>query len=275
LFGFVVVINMTLYSANQAILLGTIGPKNFATIVYEQNPEKQTLQARIHAYLGLATVNFIKKMVDLDITDYKTHPSWSPEWIYISLVSRQSANHPWVAACNIYSGYFEVYRPFGRDPGQISIEQFNVILANTRFNKAQYYGFYILFSENMRVRKEEMFFSSRHSLLRCENIKQCLLKKKEIAKSRLSPAAKAAEMAKYQAFYEKKCVTFLQKYFDLLDTRNYDEAFAFLRMKHGKYYGKQRLDTFFVSTGEIIGHLQIFIEIYKLIYTVIDRFQMM
>ena len=61
----------------------------------------------------------------------------------------------------------------------------------------------------------------------------------------------------------------------MLDERDYNEAYAFLRMKHGKYYGKQRLDTFFVSTGEIIGHLQIFIGIYKLIYTVIDRFQAM
>lgn len=261
------------YLSNQAILPFTIAGKNFATVVYEQNPDKQSLLTRIHAYLGLATINALKSTVDLDISDYKTHPSWSPEWIYISLVSRQSANHPWVAACNIYSNYFEVYKPFGRDYGQISIEQFNSILFSMRFTKPQYYGFYILFSENMRVRKEEMFFSSRHSLLKCENIKQCLLKKKELAKSRKSPAAKAAEMAKYQAFYEKKCITFLQKYFEMLDARDYDEAFAFLRMKHGKYYGKQRLDTFFVSTGEIIGHLQIFIEIYKLIYTVIDRFQ--
>ncbi len=263
------------YSQKQAILPFTIGNKNFATVVYEQNPDKPSLLTRIHAYLGLATINALKQLTDLDITDYKTHPSWSSEWIYISLVSRQSANHPWVAACNIYSNYFEVYRPFGRDAGQISVEQFNSIFSNNQFNKPQYYGFYILFSENMRVRKEEMFFSSRHSLLRCDNIKQCLLKKKELAKSRLGPAAKAAEMAKYQAFYEKKCVNFIQKYFDLLDVRDYNEAYAFLRMKHGKYFGKQRLDTFFVSTGEIIGHLQIFIEIYKLIYTVIDRFQAM
>lgn len=265
----------THYSANQAILPFSIGNKNFATVVYEQNPEKQSLLTRIHAYLGLATINALRQLVDLDISDYKTHLTWNQEWIYISLVSKQSANHPWVAACNIYSKNFEVYRPFGRDPGQISIEQFNSILSSTRFTKAQYYGFYILFSENMRVRKEEMFFNSKHSLLRCDNIKQCLLKRKEIAKSRMGAAAKTAEMAKYQAFYEKKCVNFLQKYFEMLDARDYDEAFAFLRMKHGKYYGKQRLDTFFVSTGEIIGHLQIFIEIYKLIYTVIDRFQAM
>jgi len=259
----------------QAVLLFTIGKLSFSDIILQKNPNKKNILDDTQAYLGQLAIQAIKSVSNYDISSLKVHPSWTAEWIYISLVSPQSINHPWVAACNIYSTYFEIYRPFGKDRSQISIEQFNTILASTRFTKSQYYGFYVLFSENMRVRKEEMFFSSRHSLLRCDNIKQCLLKKKEIAKSRMGAAAKAAEMAKYQAFYEKKCVTFIQKYFAMLDARDYDEAFAFLRMKHGKYYGKQRLDTFFVSTGEIIGHLQIFIEIYKLIYTVIDRFQAM
>jgi len=259
----------------QAILSFTIGKQSFSDIVLQKHPEKNQILSHIQSYLGQIAIQAIKSVANYDISSLKVHPSWTPEWIYISLVSPQSINHPWVAVCNIYSNYFEIYRPFGKDRGQISIEHFNTILASTRFTKAQYYGFYVLFSENMRVRKEEMFFSSRYSLLRCENIKQCVLKKKEIAKSRKSPTVKASELAKYKAFYEKKCITFIQKYFTMLDARDYDEAFAFLRMKHGKYFGKQRLDTFFVNTGEIIGHLQIFIEIYKLIYLVIDRFQMM
>jgi hypothetical protein len=262
-------------SVYQPLVPFTIGQKDFANTVFNQYPDKKTILQRVQVYLGLTAIQAIKTISNLDMVDYKAHPSWSKEWIYISLVSRQSANHPWVAACNVHSNTFEVYRPFGRDTGQISIEQFNAILSSTRFTKAQYYGFFVLFSENMRVRKEEMIYSPRHSLIKCDNIKQCQLKKKEIAKSRKSPAAKAAELAKYQAFYEKKSITFILKYFEMLDARDYDEAFAFLRMKKGKYFGKQRLDTFFVSTGEIIGHLQIFIEIYKLIYMVIDRFQAM
>jgi len=259
----------------QPIVSFTIGQKDFANLIFEQYPDKTTILQRIQVYLGIVAIKAINTMSNLDIVDYKAHPSWGREWIYISLVSRQSANHPWVAACNIHANYFEVYRPFGREPGQITIEQFNTILAGTRFTKAQYYGFFTLFSENMRVRKEEMIYSPKYSLIKCDNIKQCLLKKKDITKSRLGAAAKAAELAKYQAFYEKKSVSFILKYFAMLDDRDYDEAFAFLRMKNGKYYGKQRLDTFFVNSGEIIGHLQIFIEIYKLIYFVIDRFQMM
>lgn len=259
----------------QPIMVFSIGQKDFANNVFDQYPDKTTILQRIQIYLGMVAIQAIKTISNLDMVDYKQMPSWSKEWIYISLVSRQSANHPWVAACNVHSNQFEVYRPFGRDLGQITIEQFNSILSSTRFTKAQYYGFFTLFSENMRVRKEEMIYSPKHSLIKCDNIKQCLLKKKEIAKSRKSPAAKAAELAKYQAFYEKKSINFILKYFEMLDARDYEEAFAFLRMKHGKYYGKQRLDTFFVSTGEIIGHLQIFIEIYKLIYMVIDRFQAM
>lgn len=256
----------------QPIILFTMGQKDFVSHIYSQYPDKSTLLPRIQVYLGIITIQAIKTIANLDMVDYKTHTSWSKDWIYISLASKQFANHPWVAACNINTNYFEVYRPFGRDLGQITIEQFKAILKDTNFTKAQYYGFYTLFNENMRVRKEEMIYNPRHSLIKCDNIKQCLLKKKAIEKSRKTPASKIAELEKYKAFYEKKSISFILKYFTMLDARDYEEAFAFLRMKNGKYYGKQRLDTFFVNTGEIIGHLQIFIEIYKLIYLVIDQF---
>lgn len=258
---------------NQPIIQFSIGKQNFATTVFNKNPDKKTLITRIHAYLGLVAINALKSLTNLDMVDYKAHSSWHPEWIYISLVSKQSANHPWVAVCNIYHTTFEIYRPFGRDYGQISIEKFANILSNNRFAKHQYYGFYILFMENMRVRKEEMIYSPRFSLLKCDNIKQCLAKKKKIMKSRKSPAIKQAELNTIQSYYEKKSIAFILKYFAILDARDYDEAYAFLKMKRGKYFGKQRLDTFYVNTGDIIGHLQIFIEIYKLIYHVIDIFK--
>jgi hypothetical protein len=259
----------------KAITQYSTGAKDFVTTVYAEYPDKNRLLGQIQVYLGNMAISAIQQISKVDITNYKIHPSWDKEWIYISLVSRQSANHPWVAACNIRDNFFQLYRPLGRDSGQIDIESFIAIFANNRFAKPQYYGFYILFQESMRIRKEELIYSPRFSLLKCDNIKQCLLKKKQIAKSRKSAAAKAAELAQAQAFYEKKSVTFILKYFTLLDSRDYDEAYAFLRMKKGKYFGKQRLDTFFVSTGEIIGHLQIFIEIYKLIFHVIDNFQRM
>lgn len=258
---------------NQPIIQFSIGKKNFITVVYEEYPDNKTLIGRIQLYLGRLALNSIQQFSGLEMLDYNIHSSWNNEWIYISLISRQAANHPWVASCNIRDNFFQVYRPLGRDQGQIDIESFNAIFSGTNFAKPYYYGFYILFMESMRIRKEELIYSPRFSLLKCDNIKQCLIKKKQILKSRKSAAVKAAELADAQAFYEKKSVNFILKYFNLLDARDYNEAYAFLRLKQGKYFGKQRLDTFFVSTGEIIGHLQIFIEIYKLIYYVIDQFQ--
>ena len=71
---------------------------------------------------------------------------------------------------------------------------------------------------------------------------------------------------KARDFYLQKAIEFIKTFFILLDNQNYDEAYEFLKGDSGKYFGKQRLNTFFKNTKSIIGHLEIFISLYQLFF---------
>ena len=126
----------------------------------------------------------------------------------------------------------------------------------------------------MRQRKKELLHSDKYSVFKCNNIKLCRVKMREINNMRTSKEEKKQEMEKWQRFYLAKSTRFIQKYFDLLEDENYNEAFAFLRITTpgNKYFHKQRLDTFYVNSNKMIGHLQIFIDIYQFIYKMIERY---
>ena len=264
-----------------AIQRFTIDKEAIKVLVYRQNNDIATLLTRIEAFVTLQAIKAIRILFgdNLDVVDYKIHQSWNKEWIYSSLITKQGNNHPFVVMANLNNNWIDVLRPFGRDHGHVSIKHFDTIFDSKYsgyFTKAEYYAFYVLFSESIRMRKLEMLYNTKHSLLKCDNIKQCLLKKHELMEMRGIPASDIqAELVKWQKYYEKKSIVFISRYFDLLDSRNYQEALEFLKMKKGDahYRGKQRLDTFFVSSREIIGHLHIFIEIYQFIYLAIDRFK--
>jgi hypothetical protein len=85
---------------------------------------------------------------------------------------------------------------------------------------------------------------------------------------KISETQKNTMKLEYNEFYVNKAVDLLQKYFNLLDEKEYDEAFLFLKGKTSKYYHKERLNTFFKNNKSIVGHLEIFTTIYKLFHDV-------
>ena len=237
------------------------------------------------AFIALKTITAIKLYYDktLSVNNYIFHKSWNANIMYISLITAPNKNHPVVAYAHMGEPYIYMIRPFGKDKGQVGLDQFEDLLDakyRDRLTPSEYYGLYLLFSESTRQRKLEMIFDDRHSLLKCSNIKPCQAKLKAI---QMDPklktaAARQAMSAKWQEFYERQSIKMIETYFELLDEREYAVAYAFLKSKSGKPSktgGKAgpRLDTFFVESKSIIGHLQIFISIYQFMYILVDRFK--
>ena len=216
---------------------------------------------------------------NVSVTDYKMHES--PDELrsrgvhYASIFTVPESNHPLVAFALQKDTHIYLVRPYGRGEGHVDINTFEQF-ADKRFlnemSAIEYYALFLLFEESMRSRKKEIITSDKFSLIDCNNIKQCRLKMNEIARSKLTPAEKTKAYDYYNKFYKKKATTFLAKYFTLLEQQNYAEAFNFLRGKNSSYFGRQRLDTFFIDSKDIIGHLQIFITIYQFMYSIIDRY---
>lgn len=238
-------------------------------------------QQSAEAFIALKTIAAIKLYYDktLSVNNYIFHKSWNANIMYISLITAPNKNHPVVAYAYLDEPYIYMVRPFGKDKGQVGLDQFEDLLDSEfrdRLTPSEYYGLYLLFSESTRQRKLEMIFDDRHSLLKCSNIKPCQAKLKAI---RVDPklktaAARQALAVKWQEFYERQSIKMIETYFELLDEREYAMAYAFLKSKAIKT-SKQgaRLDTFFAKSKAIIGHLQIFISIYQFMYLLVDRFK--
>ncbi len=238
-----------------------------------------TSRQSAEAFIALKTIAAIKLYYDksLEITNYIFHKSWNKNILYVSLITAPNKNHPVVAYATLDEPYIYMIRPFGKDKGQVGLNQFEDLLDaeyRDRMTPVEYYGLYLLFSESTRQRKLEMIFDDRHSLLKCSNIRPCLLKLKAIQtdpKLKTS-AARQAAADKWREFFERQSIKMIETYFELLDEREYAVAYAFLKSKGGKKT-IPRLDTFFVTSKAIIGHLQIFISIYQFMYTLVDRFK--
>ena len=115
----------------------------------------------------------------------------------------------------------------------------------------------------------EMIESKRFSLLKCENIKPCMARYRVIeAKRELTPQQKLKEMGQWKLHFENQAVYVLNLYFKLLDTRQYKEAYQFLKGEHT--YAQYNLSAFFYKSAGTIGHLEIFISIYEIMHQVMD-----
>jgi hypothetical protein len=138
-------------------------------------------------------------------------------------------------------------------------------------NIAELEAIYLLLDKTIYIRKKGILDSRQFSLLDCSNISNCQKKMQEINKMQIGTTEKQELKAQYENAYLHKALDFLKYYFDLLSSKEYDEAWEFLKGNRGKYQGRQRLNTFFKNTRSIIGHLEIFVSLYEIFHMARER----
>ena len=235
------------------------------------------------AYITLKAINIIKKEYPfLEITDYIFHQSPNKDVVYASILTKPNINHPYIVFAHIQDSIMYLINPFGKElkQGQRSLDDFVYLLKSenkNKINKDKYYALYLLFGESVRIRKKQLLYNDKYNLLNCSNIKLCQRRmrtlKKNIHMKKKTLTEGKKEIQKMEEFYKNKSINFLMKYFDLLEKADYNEAYLFLKGKSSKYYKKQRLNTFFAKPKKIIGHLEIFITIYEILFKCIQRYE--
>ena len=118
--------------------------------------------------------------------------------------------------------------------------------------------------KNIEHRRNTLLTSKEFSILHCDNMTGCVRETNKIYKMRISKSERDELISKEKIKYMNKGVKLISKYFELLDSKDYKEAFQLLRVNKGKYFNKTRMNTFFKDNKQIIGHLQVFINLYKL-----------
>ena len=173
-------------------------------------------------------------------------------------------NHPYLIHVNMDEPYIMFLIPFGGDKTHATFPTFYYAIEESDYIELT--CIYILLDKTIFIRKSGIVESKQFSLFNCSNIANCVKKMHEIDKMKISKTEKDALRAKYNEYYINKAYDFLKYYFTLLDKKEYNEALLFLKAKDSKYFGKERLNTFFKNTKVIIGHLEVFIPLYELLH---------
>ncbi len=209
-----------------------------------------------------------------------------PTYIFTVIYTKTNTNHPYLLFYNLNDTTITFILPYGGEYNQIDkITYYNAIL---EANMVEATAILILLEKTIFIRKYAIIESNQFSLINCNNISNCVKKMNEIDNMNLSSESKDKLKIQYNDFYLHKALDFLKYYFTLLEDNKLYDAQLFLKVdkyntrdtntnnnKNKKYYNyrKQRLDTFFNNTKQIIGHLEIFISLYELFHTTKNKLQ--
>ena len=225
-----------------------------------------------------------------------------PRYVFMVAYTLSNINHPYIIYFNMDDIFINVLIPIGKDYQQANTEDYiNVISSITPFkpkkcsskqtkksvtkintiimnenNKVLLTAIHVLLINTIKTRTHGIIYS-KFSILTCENMVLCKNKLIEIINMDIEDSEKHELYIKIQDYYRNLGIKLLQTYFTLLRSKDYIKAYDFLHGGHYKfneYYGKTRLNTFFKNNknnNNIIGHLEVFISLYKLLYMNIEK----
>jgi len=239
---------------------------------------------KIKAYLNIKAEQIIKihnPYLDFNINNIHTKNNIFvldiiPRYVFMVAYTISHTNHPYFIYLNLDDKYINVLIPIGKDYKQANTQDYiNVINSinndktnKTNKNKPLLVACYLFLKDTLKTRVDGILYS-QYSILTCDNMTLCHNKMNELSHSKLSENEYKQKYTQYQDYYMKMGVDLLQKYFNLLENKNYSEAYDLLKggsSKFSKYYGKTRLNNFFKNNKKIIGHLEVFISLYELLH---------
>ena len=233
---------------------------------------------KIKAYLNIKAEQIIKihnPYLDFNINNIHTKNNIfvldnMPRYVFMVAYTISNTNHPYFIYLNLDDKYINVLIPIGKDYKQANTQDYiNVINSiTTNKNNALVIACYLFLKDTLKTRVDGILYS-QYSILTCDNMTLCHNKMNELSHSKLSESEYKQKYNQYQDYYMNMGVDLLQRYFNLLENKNYSEAYDLLKggtSKFSKYYGKTRLNNFFKNNKKIIGHLEVFISLYELLH---------
>jgi hypothetical protein len=236
------------------------------------NIQGDDYRAKISHYMNVRAQQFITHHNKyLEFKEYEIYrhdflPSnMKMNYLFAVILTKTNTNHPYLMFLNLDDKFITFLIPFGKDYKQADLDLYEGAIQEA--NLAELTAIYTLLDRTKYIRQKGILASKQFSLIECSNISNCIKKYHEIDKMSISANEKLEMKAHYREYYQQKALDFLIYYFKLLDAKKYDDAWEFLKGDDGQYAGKQRLNTFFKNTKNIIGHLEIFITLYEIFHT--------
>ena len=239
---------------------------------------------KIKAYLNIKAEQIIKihnPYLDFNVNNIHTKNNIfvldnMPKYVFMVAYTISHTNHPYFIYLNLDDKYINVLIPIGKDVKQANTQDYINVINSITNNKNQkthnknplLVACYLFLKDTLKTRVDGILYS-QYSILTCDNMTLCHNKMNEINKIKISENEYNKIYNQNQDYYMKIGIELLQRYFNLLENKNYSEAYELLKggtSKFSKYYGKTRLNNFFKNNKKLIGHLEVFISLYELLH---------
>lgn len=242
--------------------------------IQQTKTETNKFNDKVKEFMLIKAIKFLSyhnKNLKIDYVNSQVYTlKFLPRYFYMIIYSRTNVNHPYLMYVNRDDDILTFLIPVGKEKKQA--ELFDYIEAIPRCTIPELAAIHIIIEKTIYVRKIGILTSERFKLINCANITNCNKKMLEIEKQGIPEAKKEEFKKQFNDYYLEKAIELLKKYFQILDDKDYDEASLFLKgsdkLTTSKYFHRERLNTYFRNNKSIIGHLEIFIPMYRLFHEV-------
>jgi hypothetical protein len=178
-------------------------------------------------------------------------------------------NHPFVVFGELNASFCHIIIPLGNRLGHIDINDVYPLipyLTNIELEVMRQ-----ILIKCIVVRQKNMIYSPKYSIMNCGIINDCIRKINEIEHSTSITNEKKKQLIQAtEVFYNDKIRVLLDRFFVILGSGEYNDALRFLKGEYNNYFEMNGLSSIFINSKELIGHLQIFINLFHLFHTLRD-----
>jgi hypothetical protein len=231
--------------------------------------EKYTKTQKIEFSVKLFT-NFLKyyhkinreinpSLTLLTLKSYKKIESSDKKHFFIHVITVQENSHPFSIFGTYNDTIIYIMVPIGGKIGQYNLSKLNIkILSNI-----QKFALFNLLKLTIKLREANINkYTIKH--IHCANIKPCIQEKKKYLKNGIK--LNNTDITKLNNKYYKIISVLIKTFMGLLKTDEFTKATDFLLKDTKKNICLKNYFLNSTNSKELIGHLKIFIEIYKTIY---------
>lgn len=155
--------------------------------------------------------------------------------------------------------------PFGNRFGQVNINTLYPLLPY--FTIIEKDALLQLLIKSIVVRQFNLVLHPKYSVMNCYIVNECIAKINNIYMLDTSSDKKAALIDETERFFFNKIRLLLDHFFVILQESRFDDAMKFLRGEYNRFFVNKGLSEIFINSKELVGHLEIFIHLYKFLHT--------
>jgi hypothetical protein len=159
---------------------------------------------------------------------------------------------------------YAIVVPIGNRVGQVNL---NVIIPLVPyFTPIERIAMIELTIRSIAIRQYNLITHPKYSILNCYIIGECIDKVGLINQSPLSTDRKEKLINETEIFFINKIHILLDRFFVILNENKLDAATRFINGEYNRFFVNQGLSKIFINSKDLIGHLEIFIHLYRLLH---------